>query len=75
MTGTGQGRVPGSGAGQRALKVSVESAKRNAVEKVLARTNGNFAEAAVILGVVRPSLYRIMKRYGIAAPTRAKNKD
>lgn len=60
----------GAEAGKIALKVSVERAKREAVEKVLVRTKGNVAEAAVMLGIVRPSLYRIMKRYGIATPTR-----
>ena len=70
MTGAGRRPVTGAGAGKVALKVSVESAKRKAVERVLAQTNGNVAEAAAILGIVRPSLYRIMKRYGIANPNR-----
>jgi transposase-like protein len=52
-----------------ALKAAVERTKREAVEKVLAQANGNVAEAAAILGIVRPSLYRIMKRYGIATQT------
>lgn len=53
----------------RALKTALERTKREAVEKVLAQANGNVADAAVILGIVRPSLYRIMKRYGIATQT------
>ena len=56
----------------RALKTALERTKREAVEKVLAQANGNVAEAAAILGIVRPSLYRIMKRYGIAASTRSR---
>jgi len=55
------------------LKVALERAEREAVERVLAQTHENVAEAAAILGVVRPSLYRIMKRYGIATPTQSKN--
>jgi len=54
------------------LKVALERAEREAVEKVMAQTNNNVAEAAAILGIVRPSLYRIMKRYGIASPTQSK---
>ena len=55
------------------LKVALERAEREAVETVLAQTRGNVAEAAAILGIVRPSLYRIMKRYGMATPTQAKD--
>ncbi|MFO7638387.1 MAG: helix-turn-helix domain-containing protein [bacterium] len=47
----------------------MERAEREAIERVMAQTGGNVAEAAAILGIVRPSLYRIMKRYGIATPT------
>jgi transposase-like protein len=53
----------------RALKTALERTKREAVEKVLTQANGNVADAAAILGIVRPSLYRIMKRYGIATQT------
>ena len=48
-----------------ALKTALERAKRKAVEKVLAQANGNVAEAAAMLGILRPSLYRIMKHHGI----------
>jgi len=41
----------------------------------MAQTHGNTAEAAAILGIVRPSLYRIMKRYGFPAPTRTQTKE
>jgi len=51
------------------LKVALERAEREAVEKVLAQANGNVAEAAAMLGILRTSLYRIMKRYGIAVPS------
>lgn len=60
-----EAKVPTDGT----LKVAIERAEREAIERVMAQTGGNVAEAAAILGIVRPSLYRIMKRYGIATPT------
>jgi len=56
------------------LKAALERAEREAVEKVLAQAKGNVAEAAAMLGILRTSLYRIMKRYGIASPGRAQTK-
>jgi len=64
-----EAKVPTDGT----LKVALERAERETVERVMAQTQGNVAEAAAILGVVRPSLYRIMKRYGIATPTQTKD--
>jgi two-component system nitrogen regulation response regulator NtrX len=63
-----EAKVPTDGT----LKVALERAERDAVERVMAQTSNNVAEAAAILGIVRPSLYRIMKRYGIASPTQTK---
>jgi DNA-binding NtrC family response regulator len=60
-----EAKVPTDGT----LKVVLERAEREAVERVMAQTHGDIPEAAAILGIVRPSLYRILKRYGIAAPT------
>ncbi|MDR2208712.1 MAG: PEP-CTERM-box response regulator transcription factor [Azoarcus sp.] len=42
-----------------------ETAERQAVVRVLARTNGNVARAAEVLGVSRPSLYDLMSRFGL----------
>ncbi|MDR2032207.1 MAG: PEP-CTERM-box response regulator transcription factor [Azoarcus sp.] len=42
-----------------------ELAERQAVVRVLARTNGNIARSAEILGVSRPSLYDLMSRLGL----------
>lgn len=42
-----------------------EEAERRAVVRVLARTNGNIARAADVLGVSRPSLYDLMNRFGL----------
>jgi transcriptional regulator of acetoin/glycerol metabolism len=55
-----------------ALQAALDRTEREAVEKVLAQTKGNVAKAAVRLGILRTSLYRIMKRYGIAAPSSAR---
>jgi DNA-binding NtrC family response regulator len=64
-----EAKVPTDGT----LKVALERAERETIERVLAQTQSNVAEAAAILGIVRPSLYRIMKRYGIASPTQSKD--
>jgi DNA-binding NtrC family response regulator len=66
-----EAKVPTDGT----LKVALERAEREAVERVLAQTHDNVAEAAAVLGIVRPSLYRIMRRYGIATPSRVQSKD
>ncbi len=66
-----EAKVPTDGT----LKVAIERAERDAVERVMAQTQNNVAEAAAILGIVRPSLYRIMRRYGIASPTRPQPKS
>ncbi len=42
-----------------------EAAERQAVLRVMARTNGNVARSAELLGVSRPSLYDMMNRFGI----------
>ncbi|CAL95808.1 probable acetoacetate metabolism regulatory protein [Azoarcus olearius] len=42
-----------------------DEAERKAVVRVLARTNGNIARAAEVLGISRPSLYDLMNRFGL----------
>ena len=37
----------------------------SAIEKALARHDGNIAQAAAALGVSRPALYRRMSKYGL----------
>lgn len=66
-----EAKVPTDGT----LNAVLERTEREAVEHVLAQTNGNVPAAAAILGIVRPSLYRIMKRYGIVAPARSKGES
>ena len=53
-----------------ALQAALERTERETVEKVLAQADGNVAKAAATLGTLSTSLYRLMKRYGIAAPSR-----
>jgi two-component system NtrC family response regulator len=42
-----------------------DEAERRALVRVLARTNGNVARAADILGISRPSLYDLMNRFAL----------
>jgi two-component system NtrC family response regulator len=42
-----------------------EDAERQAVVRALARSNGNIAQAAEMLGVSRPTLYDLMNRFGL----------
>lgn len=42
-----------------------DEAERRAVVRVLARTNGNIAKAAEVLGISRPSLYDLMNRFDL----------
>jgi transcriptional regulator of acetoin/glycerol metabolism len=74
-TPTGPGPVVETKSGGGTLNIAVECATREAVEKALAQSNGNVAEAAAALGILRTSLYRIMKRYGIATPSCSKGRS
>lgn len=47
------------------IRVVREEAERRAVNRVLARVNGNIARAAELLGVSRPTLYDLMNRFGM----------
>ena len=42
-----------------------DDAERNAVMQVLSKVDGNIVRAAEILGVSRPTLYDLMRRFGI----------
>jgi transcriptional regulator of acetoin/glycerol metabolism len=46
---------------------SVDEAERRAIEAAVARTNGNLSEATRQLGIGRTTLYRKLRKYGIAA--------
>jgi len=60
-------------ADKKALEDTVRHARQMVVEQALEQSDGNVAEAAAVLGIRRTSLYRIMKRCGIATPTKARN--
>jgi transcriptional regulator with PAS, ATPase and Fis domain len=51
------------------LKATLDQAEREAVERALAAAGGVVSAAARALGVERASLYRVMKRHGIAHET------
>lgn len=74
MACAGRGCTTGARADERALDAAVLRAKREAVVRVLAQTRGNVAAAAAVLGILRTSLYRIMKRYGIATQGQIQSK-
>jgi DNA-binding NtrC family response regulator len=63
------GRPPSDGT----LEASVAEAERAALERALEQARGNITEAARILGVERPSVYRIMKRHNIIPQSRGEN--
>ena len=47
------------------LKAAREAADKVAIRKVLARTDSNLSNAAKILGVSRPTLYDLLRLYGL----------
>ncbi len=49
------------------LKTVREYADRTAIRRAIARTEGNISNAAKMLGVSRPTLYDLLKQYGMHA--------
>ncbi len=49
------------------LKAARETADRSAIRHAIARTDGNISNAAKLLGVSRPTLYDLLKQYGLQA--------
>ena len=60
------GLEPVSGNGEALnLREVRDRAEKDAVIRVLARTNGNMTRAAELLGVSRPTLYDLINRFGL----------
>jgi len=47
------------------LKAAREEADRRAIRKALAQTDNNISNAAKLLGISRPTLYDLLKQYGL----------
>jgi transcriptional regulator of acetoin/glycerol metabolism len=54
-------------AGPAAAGASLETLRREALERALARQGGNVSAAARELGLARSTVYRLARRYGLAA--------
>jgi two-component system NtrC family response regulator len=55
----------GQGAQQLNLRQVRDEAEKGAVLRALARVNGNLSKAADMLGVSRPTLYELIRRFGL----------
>ena len=51
------------------LKAAREAADRHVIRKALAQTDGNISGAAKLLGISRPTLYDLLKQYGLQRVT------
>jgi two-component system NtrC family response regulator len=47
------------------IKAAREEADRRAIRKALAQTDNNISSAAKLLGISRPTLYDLLKQYGL----------
>ena len=47
------------------LKAAREAADRRAIRKALASAGNNISNAAKLLGISRPTLYDLLKQYGL----------
>jgi two-component system NtrC family response regulator len=58
---------PPGGSRMLTLKECREDAEANAIRRALAMTDGQVGKAAELLGVSRPTVYHLLKKYGIQA--------
>ena len=49
------------------LRTAREAADRRVIGQALARAEGNISNTAKLLGVSRPTLYDLMRNYGLSA--------
>jgi two-component system NtrC family response regulator len=49
------------------LRAAREVADRRAIHMALTRTENNISSAAKLLGISRPTLYDLIKQYGLGA--------
>ena len=49
------------------LRAAREEADRRAIRRAIAQTDGNISGAAKLLGISRPTLYDLLKQYGLQA--------
>ncbi|MDQ2879052.1 MAG: PEP-CTERM-box response regulator transcription factor [Pseudomonadota bacterium] len=56
------------GAAALNMKTAREAADRRAIRLAMARTEGNISSTAKLLGVSRPTLYDLLKQYGLEVP-------
>lgn len=57
--------INGSDEAALTLKVARENADRQAIRRAMLRADGNVSTAAKLLGVSRPTLYDLLKQYGL----------
>jgi two-component system NtrC family response regulator len=53
------------------LREARSRAEREAIDRALARANGNISSAARVLGISRPTLYALLETHGLAAAATA----
>jgi two-component system, NtrC family, response regulator len=58
-------RSGGNGGGAATLREARERAERQALTQALANSDGNVSAAAKALGISRPTLYALMRQYGV----------